>query len=331
MAVILLKYFKYGLVIFSFVITVVTAVFAFLNSVPINVNTFGTNVMLLAPHIYLHNMELLSEKYPVHITPAGWVFSILWPLIYLWNFIAAAFLVISLCLKPTMNPIMRSPPLLPTSFFVCWILTFGGLLGWLFTFDREIFELSLILLSMSTVTSYCCIVISYKAIDNEIVYLENHRKRLLSTIRILIHNGQGILFAWILPATLLNLIVVMVYHDSPRSDHAVSRELISTEDSGTIVLAIIVVFVIVFFMLENFMFARCTRYTVTIWPTMLFASSGIVVRNWKHPAGDRNSIMACAAVALCGFGFVGKFILFVHYRCKAKNCFRRDRDVEAGK
>ncbi|CAK8696045.1 uncharacterized protein LOC143452257 [Clavelina lepadiformis] len=303
------------LVLAAFVTLVAAATFAFLNSIPVSLNTHGRNVMLLAPELYNYNMEILSSKYPINITPAGWVFSVLWPLIYLWNFLSASYMVASLCFKANKSPILRPKPLLPKSFLCGWILTFGSLVGWLFSFDREIFELSATFLLLSTFASYFSLGASYKAIEEDKRYLQERCKAMLHLARIMVHNGLAVLSTWITLASLLNINVAVCYYNTPNSETPISRGNISTQASGNFLLGVSLLLIIVWFMLENFVFEKYCRYTLTIYPTLTFALSGLVLRNWRVPFETTNSVLGCTALAASSLAMVVRtFLVVIRHR-----------------
>jgi len=59
---------------------------------------------------------------------------------------------------------------------MAWMLAFACIVGWLFAFDREIFELSYCLLTLSAASVYFCLAVSYRAINEEAAYLKAKHK-----------------------------------------------------------------------------------------------------------------------------------------------------------
>ena len=215
-----------------------------------------------------------SNKFYIEITPAGWAFSI-WGLIYAWQ---AAWIIYSLtflCRKST--PELISPVLLVVYAFASFA-NIGCLIVW----SRELIRASSILLFAIAFFLYGTLAISYTTMNIEARVVS---KRDFIFIQALVNNGLALYTTWSTIASLLNLTMVLTYV------HGVPQDVAST-----IALVILAVEIIVWFSLENTILDKFVRYTLTIYPVVIWALSASINKNWD-PA-KRNSIISVILLAV---------------------------------
>ena len=215
-----------------------------------------------------------SNKYYIEITPASWAFSI-WGLIYVWQ---AAWIVYSLtflCRKNTAELI--SPFLL-----LAYAFSSFANIGWLIVWSRELIRTSSILLFAIAFFLYGTLAISYATVN---IVAKVISKRDFILIQVLVNNGLALYATWCTIASLLNLTMVLTYV------HGVDQDVAST-----ISLVILAVEVIVWFSLENTILDKFVRYTLTIYPVVIWALSASIKKNWE-PA-KRNSTISVILLAM---------------------------------
>ena len=215
-----------------------------------------------------------SGKYYIEITPAGWAFSI-WGLIYAWQ---AAWIIYSLtflCRKNT--PELISPVLL-----VVYAFSSFANIGWLIVWSRELIQASSILLFAIAFFLYGTLAISYATMNIE---ARTVSKRDYIFIQALVNNGLALYTTWSTIASLLNLTMALTYV------HGVPQDVAST-----IALVILAAEIIVWFSLENTILDKYVRYTLTIYPVVIWALSASINKNW-NPA-KRNSIISVILLAM---------------------------------
>jgi hypothetical protein len=82
---------------------------------------------------------------------------------------------------------------------------------------------ALIVIVITPFTLYCCLFISFRRLYKSLAYLtKNSAVKEIWFIRLLIQNGMAFYAAWVTVASLINLIVVLVY------EAKVDQELAST-------------------------------------------------------------------------------------------------------
>ena len=82
----------------------------------------------------------------------------------------------------------------------------------------------------------------------------------------LTQNGLAIYAAWVTIVTLLNIDVVLIYELNMR-----------ISNGGTIFLAILFLLIVTWFFLDNFVYDRYVRYTLTLYFVLIFALTGSFV------------------------------------------------------
>ena len=86
---------------------------------------------------------MVSEKYTVEITPAGWTFST-WIVIYLWQLLWIILNIVAIFKKTEFGLLYRTPQILTAVFHIIIFHNFSSNIAWLFAWDQE--QISVILI-----------------------------------------------------------------------------------------------------------------------------------------------------------------------------------------
>ena len=210
----------------------------------------------------------VSNKFYIEITPAGWAFSI-WGLIYLWQ---AAWIIYSLTLLCRKTATDVISPVLLVVYAVASVVN----IAWLIVWSRELIQVSSVLLFTISFLLYGTLARSYMSVNMETFTVS---KTDFILTQVLVNNGLALYTTWCTIASLLNLTMAIAYF------HGVDQDI-----ACTISLVILAVEIIVWFSLENTILDKYVRYTLTIYPVVIWALSASINKNWD-PA-KRNSIIS---------------------------------------
>ncbi|XP_067947575.1 uncharacterized protein [Watersipora subatra] len=132
----------------------------------------------------------LSHKYPTPITPADATFSI-WGVIYLWQLALVIYCMTLMCRKCNGKPLYVYPGVVPTSFFVFYIINLLGNNGWIVAWLSEKLVAAASILAFGEVTLIICLVASCQELDRSGGILEaNGFSADIWCTRIIVNNGR---------------------------------------------------------------------------------------------------------------------------------------------
>ncbi|KAM4694881.1 uncharacterized protein O3C94_005299 isoform 1-T4 [Discoglossus pictus] len=241
----------------------------------------------------------ISAKYNTDFTPAGWTF-FLWSVIYIWQFLWFGYVLAGFCRRSELGWMYLKPDVLPVSFYIVWILNNVLNIGWLFLWDREYLIPSLIFLAAIACTNYIVLIISYRSLFRHGNWFQRHQKVDLWLIRILVQNGIAVYATWTTIATLLNFTVVLVYNGG-----------YTNSTSTTVSLSLLAFDLCLWFLLENFLFDKYVRYTITVYPVVIVALSGALDKNFNRSDPDYNAIFIAVLLAVACVLFLVRLVLVV--------------------
>ena len=92
------------------------------------------------------------------------------------------------------------------------------------------------------------------------------------------------------------------------------------ETGSSITLGILLAVTLVWFVLENFIWEKYLRYMFTIYPVLILAFSGLVVKVQELGA-VQNLVFSSVDLSICSLLFVARIALSV-YRFKSRNLSR---------
>ncbi|XP_069090345.1 uncharacterized protein [Pleurodeles waltl] len=248
--------------------------------------------------IFLQSVGNISNKFDTEFTPAGWTFALNWNTIFIWQFLWFGYSLSGLCRRNENGWMYMKPDLLPIWFYIVWMLNNALNIGWLFLWDREYIIPALVFLAFIAFTNYCVLIISYRALYINGMWLQKSKKVDLWLIRIFVQNGIAIYATWTTIATLLNFAVVLTYSGD-----------VSNATSTTAALAILALELVLWFILENFAFDEYVRYTLTVYPVVICALSGSLNKHFVSSDPGRNNIFLAVLLAVACAAFLIRLIL----------------------
>lgn len=234
---------------------------------------------------FLQSTGNISDEYQTEITPAGWTFAI-WGIIYTFLASVLVYVFSGFCRKNAYGYVYCSPALLPYGFFLTWCLNLGLNVGWLFLWDRSLMIAALVFLILIALTNYAIIAFSCLGLHNYGAWLNKYHKADLWLIRVLVQNGIAIYATWTTIASLVNLNIVLI-----------TEAKMSQTDATTTSLSVLTAVVSVWFILENVLFEKHVRYILTIYPTVIWALTGVFTKNFNAAEPTRNNIFIAALLA----------------------------------
>lgn len=236
----------------------------------------------------------VSDKFYIEITPAGWAFSI-WGLIYLWQ---AAWIIYSLTLLCRTSTTEVISPVLLLIYAVSSVVN----IAWLILWSRELIQASSVVLFAISFLLYGTLATSYLSVNMKTLTIP---KLDFILTQVLVNNGLALYATWCTIASLINLTMAIAYF------HGVDQDV-----ACTISLVILAVEIIVWFSLENTILDKYVRYTLTIYPVVIWALSASINKNWD-PA-KRNSIISVILLSVACTLLVVRIAIVVWRQTKQK-------------
>ncbi|XP_066451586.1 uncharacterized protein [Eleutherodactylus coqui] len=253
----------------------------------------------LMKDVFLQTVGNISSKYRTDFTPSGWTFMI-WNVIYAWQFLWLGYVLSGIFRRSELGWMYLKPNVFPTSFYIVWILNNILNIGWLLLWDREFLIPALVFLSVIAFTNYIVLFISHRALYLYEEWLYRQRRKDLWLIRIFAQNGIAVYATWTTIASLLNFSVVLTYNGN-----------IPNDTSTTVCLSILAFEVVLWFCLENFVFDKYVRYTLTVYPVIIVALSGALDKHFTAAAPDRNNIYIAVLLSVACALFVVRLVLVI--------------------
>ncbi|XP_073344171.1 uncharacterized protein [Pagrus major] len=248
-------------------------------------------------HPFLESTGNISDEFDTQITPAGWTFSI-WSIIYIFQALVVVYTLSSIFRKNAYGYVYCSPAVLPCGFFWTWCLNLGLNISWLFMWDRRLMVAALVFLILIALTNYTVIFFSCHGLHSYGAWLNKYHKVDLWLHRVLVQNGFAIYATWTTIASLVNLTIVLT-----------SNANMSQMDAATLSLSILTVVLFVWFILENSVLDKYVRYILTIYPAVIWALTGVFMKNYDAANPTRNNIFTVALLASACALFVARIVL----------------------
>ncbi|KAM8730988.1 uncharacterized protein AB9X84_025573 [Acanthopagrus schlegelii] len=254
---------------------------------------------LAAPGIYpfLESTGNISDEFDTQITPAGWTFSI-WSIIYVFQALVVVYALSGIFRKNAYGYVYCSPAILPQGFFQTWCLNLALNTGWLFLWDRRLMIPALIFLILIALTNYMVIFFACHGLHSYGAWLKKYHKVDLWLHRVLVQNGIAIYATWTTIASLVNLTIVLTRDAN-----------MSQTNAATLSLSVLTVLLFVWFILENSVLDKYVRYILTIYPSAIWALTGVFTKNYDAANPTRNNIFIVALLASACALFVARIVL----------------------
>ncbi|KAM8727490.1 uncharacterized protein AB9X84_001185 [Acanthopagrus schlegelii] len=223
----------------------------------------------------------VSARYETDITPAGWTFSI-WGVIYTW---------LTLMVLYNTTYVFRgswAQCLLPYAFYFCWLASMVLNITWLLLWDRELMLAALVVLIMIAISNYSALFFCCFATDYYGLWLQTYHRKDLACLRILVQNGLALYTTWTAIASLINFSLVLHLWGVDRSTAATAS------------LCILFGEVMGWFILENWVLDRWVRNILTVYPVVIVALVGNIMKHFNPADPTTNSVfMVVLLVLVC--------------------------------
>ncbi|XP_034039683.1 uncharacterized protein LOC117522399 [Thalassophryne amazonica] len=221
----------------------------------------------------------VSARYETDITPARWTFSI-WMVIYTWLSLMVIYLTAYTCRGSW------SQCLLPYAFYFSWLANMVLNMMWLLLFDRELMLTALVVLVLIVVSSYSALFFCCFAADHYGLWLKRYHPKDLTCVRILIQNGLALYATWTSIASLINFSLVLHLWGVDKSTAATTS------------LCILFAELVGWFILENWVLDRWVRNILTIYPVVIVALVGNVLKHFHPHDPSPNSVFMVVLLVL---------------------------------
>lgn len=255
--------------------------------------------ILLFLGLFLNSTGDVSDRYYTQITPSGWTFSI-WGIIYAWQALWIVYVLTTICRRVRDSYIYQLSAL-PVSVYAIYIINNLANIAWIIIWDREYMIAALCVIVITPFTLYICLAISWRRLYQNIEFLsKNGATKEIWFIRFFIQNGMAFYAAWVTVASLINLVIVLVYEAN------VDQELAST-----IALGVLSFELVLWYILDNFVLDKYVRYTFSPYITLVIALSGCFTKNYNLDTMYRNSIFILVLLCVAAVALVSKIITLI--------------------
>lgn len=289
-----------------YVSLILTSILLYTVTIGFNVlNTLGT-----AYPLFKSNVGNISDKYPIEITPAGWVFSTVWTIIFIWQYIWLIYAFICLFRKTNKGDyVYRAESFIHFGILIAFMINNSMVIAWLFLWDNFIFGWSLFVISVSAISLHVLLFISHRKSYNSYDSMIKHDLKVDVWInRFLLQNGVAFFLTWLSLATNLNFAIFLTYEAG-----------VEVSISSTAALVVIFLIVVVYFILENFIWQRYLLYTFTPWFVLNLALIGSIAKNYVASSPTRNNIMTVVIFVIILLFTITKIVMCILYHSKLKH------------
>ncbi|XP_077580311.1 uncharacterized protein LOC144201498 [Stigmatopora nigra] len=223
----------------------------------------------------------VSARYETNITPPGWTFSI-WGVIYIWLTLMVVYITLFVFRGSW------AQRLLPYAFYFFWLLNMLLNIAWLLLWDRELMLSGLVVLILIVLSNYAALSIACYASYYYGLWLHTYYRKDLIFLTVFVQNGLALYTTWTSIATLINFTVVLQLWGVAKSTAA------------TVSLCLLFAELVAWFILENWLLDRWVRNILTVYPVVLVALLGNVLRHFHRADPSPNAIfMVCLLVVTC--------------------------------
>ncbi len=239
--------------------------------------------------------DAVDRYYPSQLAPPKWNYTI-WLVIYGWQTVwilhAWSFTV------RLRKPRTIYPGLYPTYMIVCALN-----IGWVYSWCTMHPELSMALMGILVLALGICITLVLRYLYKISPTLKYFQSQDIWLTRIVTVNGLVLFVVWAVISMLLNLGYLLV-NDAD----------VHPETTTTIILSLLASLTLSYFILENTILDRFLRFTVTVYPAVIWYMAGIVAENWdsiKEDATERNNLIMVVFTVVAVVLFLVRVLLLV--------------------
>ena len=270
----------------------------------------------------LNRPPSISSKYYVEANVREWGHSTMWRLSYALMGISILFICISSCLPLRFNIVYRKPTLISIPFLVLFNVNYATNIIWVVVTNFEVVWLMSVLVVFLTCSLYAALAFAYKDLWDDIETLEKSNKIILWGTRVLVHNLIAIYPTWLSIIWPLNLALSLSYVNSFDHPTAILTRGLTVSEASTLGLVIILMELLIWFTFENLLIERYCRYTLTVYPVVIFAMCSIITN--VSSIGGINLVLACLLLAVSAILFCIRISLVVLVSWKS---YRRGSEV----
>lgn len=265
-------------------------------------STLGT-----AKPLFNSNVGNTSDTYPIEVTPAGWVFSIVWTTIFIWQYVWLIYAVTTLFRKDKDGEyIYLNNDFIHWGILIAFAVNNSVVIAWLFLWDKFLFGWALLMIAASAISLHVCLFISLrKGYNDKEKMIENGLKNDVWMNRFILQNGIAFYLTWLSLATNLNFAIFLTYDAS-----------IEVSISSTVALICILIIIVAYWVVENFIYPRYFLYIYTPWFVLNLALIGSVSKNYVSAAPTRNNIMTVILLVHVIIFTIVKVVLNILYHTK---------------
>ena len=235
---------------------------------------------------FANTTALVSNEFYLQITPAGWTFAI-WRIVFAWQLLWIIYALSFVFRSSAPLTVSRTSQLL----YLCANV---GTIVWLYVWGNNLPQIPL-----PGIAPLCLAAAGVQAVH---IYrltssLQNNKIDLWIT-RLLVTNGLAIYATWSTVATLINLGIVLQYYAG-----------FTAGTTGTLVLWMLSFIELGYFALENTVLDRFTRFIFVVYPTFIWALSGVLSAHWGKEVPDTNPLLTLILLVFSVVLFIVRAIL----------------------
>lgn len=271
--------------------------------------------------LFNNSVGAISDILYSEIVPAGWVFSLIWTTIFVWQFVWLFYALICLFRRNENHELLYLKfDFIHYGILIAFAVNNAAIIAWLFLWDNLIVGWALFMIVAATLALHVCLFISFRRGYSlrEKMIAQGYKKDVWLN-RFIVQNGLGFFVTWLSLASNLNFANFLTFSAS-----------VPQENSSTLALVIIIIVVVTYFVLENFIWQRYLVYMFTPWFVVIVALIGSLTKNWNQSSPKRNNIITLIFLLIILCLFAVKMIMFVLYHTKLKHKLytkRRDRKI----
>lgn len=242
--------------------------------------------------------DALDHYYPDQVAPPRWTYGI-WLVIFAWQagWILHAW---SFTVRPTKQRTIHRG-LYPTYMLVCALN-----IGWLYSFCNEQPELTVGLAAVLVLALGICVAFVVRRLYKIYPTLKFFQRADMGMTQIFAVNGLLLYLVWAIINTLLILGNILI-----------NSADVHVKTTTTIILSLVASLSLSYFVLENTILDRYLRYTVTVYPAIIWYMAGIVAENSdsiQDDGSERNNLCMIGLTVMAGVLFLLRVVLLVLFQ-----------------
>ncbi|KAF2364444.1 hypothetical protein FHG87_004802 [Trinorchestia longiramus] len=156
--------------------------------------------------LFLNELRNMTLIYELPVTPEPWVV-ILWSVTMAWLFVCEIYAFVLVCLKTSVGPAYKSPPVLGPWFLLNFTMGLFCLIAWFIVWDRDLMVASTVLIILAAVFCWIATAAIYNTVYQYGGWMARHSRVLLWFYRLLWHNGMAGFTTWLTIQAIYSLVI----------------------------------------------------------------------------------------------------------------------------